>query len=188
MGKRILAGVLGGIAMFIWSSLAHTVLSLGMTGIKTIPNEQAVLTALQERLGQSHGMYMYPSMDSASEQEYEKKLAANPSGLLIYAPPGEKGITPGRLITEFLTELIEALLAVFLMAQARPASFAGRAGFVTLIGIIASITTNISYWNWYGFPADYTRTYLFIEIVAYLCAGLVAAAILKNPAGSAAAA
>ena len=41
MAKRVLiAGVLGGIAMFLWSSIAHMVLPLGMTGIQEIPNEQ----------------------------------------------------------------------------------------------------------------------------------------------------
>ena len=40
MTKRILlAGVLGGIAMFVWASLAHMVLPLGQTGIKEIPTK-----------------------------------------------------------------------------------------------------------------------------------------------------
>lgn len=38
MGKRILlAGILGGIAMFAWSTIAHMVLPLGMTGFSEIP-------------------------------------------------------------------------------------------------------------------------------------------------------
>ena len=46
MTKRIvLAGVLGGIAMFIWTSLAHMVLPIGQTNVREIPNESAVLAA-----------------------------------------------------------------------------------------------------------------------------------------------
>ena len=106
MMKRILlAGLLGGIAMFVWSSVAHLVLPLGQAGIKDIPNEQAVLVALRSALGEGSGLYFFPGMglgtDAASQQkqaamqQYEQKLAANPSGLLIYHPPGAKALTAG---------------------------------------------------------------------------------------------
>ena len=62
---------------------------------------------------------------------------------------------PKLLTIEFATELLEAILAVFLLAQTRIASFGGRVGFVFVAGILAAIATNVSYWNWYGFsPAS----------------------------------
>jgi len=65
MKKRILlAGILGGIAMFIWTSIAHMTLPLGETGIREIPNQQAVLGAMQTNIGQQSGLYLFP--DSAS--------------------------------------------------------------------------------------------------------------------------
>jgi len=45
----------------------------------------------------------------------------------------------------------------------------------------AAITTNIPYWNWYGFPGSYTVAYVGMQIVAFLVAGLVAAAVLQRP-------
>jgi hypothetical protein len=194
MAKRVLlAGVLGGIAMFAWSSVAHTVLPLGRTGVQEIPNEQGVLSAMQAQLGATSGLYMYPGMglgpnptqaqENAAMPEYEKKLASNPSGLLIYHPPGSTGFTPRKLGTEFVTELMEAMFVAFLLAQTTLGGFLSRVGFVALIGIIAAITTNIPYWNWYGFPSTYTAGYMTIEIVGYLVAGLVAAAIVKRERG-----
>ena len=191
MVKRILlAGVLGGIAMFIWASIAHMVLPLGSTGFREIPNETAVLSAMQASLGQTSGLYIFPGLGAgpnptaaqrnAAMKDYEAKLAANPSGLLIYHPPGAKGITPGRLGTELLTEIVETLLAVFLLAQTRLQSYASRVGFILAVGVIAAITTNIPYWNWYGFPGNYTAAYMTMQIIAYLLAGLVAAAVLRN--------
>ena len=59
-------------------------------------------------------------------------------------------------------------------------SFAGRVGFVLLAGMLAAITTNSPYWNWYGFPSNYTVAYMSIEIIGFLCVGLVAALLLKN--------
>ena len=39
MMRIFLAGLLGGIAMFIWTSIAHMALPLGDTGVREIPNE-----------------------------------------------------------------------------------------------------------------------------------------------------
>lgn len=60
MKRVLLAGVLGGIAMFVWSSIAHVALPLGKTGIKEIPNEQAVLSGMQAQLGGTSGLYAFP--------------------------------------------------------------------------------------------------------------------------------
>jgi hypothetical protein len=191
MAKRVLlAGVLGAIAMFIWSFIAHMVLPLGYTGFREIPNESAVLGAMQSSMGQTSGLYIYPGLGAGPDatpaqrneamKAYEPKLAANPSGILIYHPPGAKGITGGKLGLEFLTEFLEALLAVILLAQTRIGSYAGKVGFIILVGIVAAITANIPYWNWYGFPGNYTAAYMTTQIVGYLVAGLVAAAVLKN--------
>lgn len=185
MTKRILlAGVLGGVAMYLWASLAHVVLPLGRAGISEIPNEAGLLNSMHSALGESSGLYMFPAPGAADMQQYEQKLAANPSGLLIYHPPGAKGMTASQLATEFFTELIEAVLMVWLMAQARLETFSSRLGFAAVVGIVAAMTTNVPYWNWYGFPAAYTAPYMTIEIVGFVVAGLVAARMLVRPAAT----
>lgn len=192
MAKRILlAGILGGIAMFAWSAIAHMVLPLGMTGISEIQNEAPVLSALQTAVGGSSGLYIFPGMGlgpnpsmkdvNAAMPQYEKKLASNPNGLLIYHPPGGKAMEPRQLVTQFLTNFIEALLAAWLLSRTRLASYGSRVGFVFLVGVVAAISTNVPYWNWYGFPTSYTTAYMLIEIVGYLAAGLVPAAVMRHP-------
>ncbi|PYV88973.1 MAG: hypothetical protein DMG90_12930 [Acidobacteria bacterium] len=189
MNKRILlAGMLGAIAMFIWASLAHMVLPLGETGFKEIPSEQAVLNSLQASLGTQPGLYIYPGLGlppgATREQKNEamkaaeQKLATTPSGLLLYHPPGAEGFSARRLITEFITEMAEVLIAVFLLSQTRISSYGGRVGFIMLVGLAAVITTNVSYWNWYGFPGNYTLAYMFTGFMGYLFAGMVAAKAL----------
>jgi uncharacterized membrane protein YkgB len=111
-------------------------------------------------------------------QHMNEKLAANPSGFIIYHPPGRQFQFGKSLGIEFVTEVIAALLAVFLLAQTRIGSFAGRVGFVLVAGILAAIMTNVQYWNWYGFPGNYTAAYMFVEIVGFLFAGIVAALVL----------
>jgi hypothetical protein len=192
MTKRIiLAGVLGAIAMFIWTALAHMATPLGEAGIDEIPNEEAVLAAMQSGLGAKGGLYMYPGMglgpdathaqQSEAMKEYEAKLAKNPSGLLLYHPAGSRLMNmPKHLTIEFITQLVQALLVVALLAQTRIITFTGRVAFVTVAGIFAAITTNVSYWNWWGFPAAYIAPYMFTRIVGFLVLGLVAAFIFRK--------
>jgi len=144
--RIILAGVLGGIAMFIWASIAHMALPLGRAGMSELSNEQNVLDSLKNGIGDKSGLYVFPGLgvgdNPTREQEkeamahYADKLAANPSGLLMYHPVGTRPLAFGKMLTiEFATELLEAILAVFLLAQTRLTSFAGRVGFVFVAGI-----------------------------------------------------
>jgi hypothetical protein len=179
--------------MYIWTSIAHLALPLSTAGVQEITSDEpALLAQMRSNLGDASGMYLFPSSGwksgdsseqrNAAMKRYSEKLATNPSGLLIYHPPGGKALTPGQLVTEFITELIEALLAVFLLAQTRLSSYFARVGFVTVTGILAALATNISYWNWYGFPGSYTAAYIVIEIVGFFVAGLAAAALLRRRA------
>jgi hypothetical protein len=198
MAKRVvLAGVLGGLAMFLWSSIAHMALGLGSLGIKDIPNEQPMLGAMKTNLPQS-GFYFFPGLGlapgaSRSERNaamdvYQQKVASGPSGILVYHSSGQKAISAGQLLTEFSTNIVQAFLASVLLAFAGLGSYRARVGFVALAGVMAGITTNISYWTWYGFPGSYTAGYAFTEMVGYVCIGLVAAAIVKSSAQLAASA
>ena len=190
--KILLTGILGGIIMFIWTSVAHMALPLGEAGIREIPNESAVLSAMQSNIGDRTGLYIFPGPGvgkNATRQEKNdamkhtvEKIAVNPSGILMYHAPGRPFTIGKWLGIEFGTELLEAILVVFLLAQTRIVSFSGRVGFVLVAGILAAITTNVSYWNWYGFPCVYTASYMFIQIVGFLLVGVAAALILPKRA------
>jgi hypothetical protein len=103
-------------------------------------------------------LYIFPGLGvgkNASRQEkneamkhMNEKIAANPSGILMYDGPGRPFAFGKSLGIEFRTELLESILVAFLLAQTRIGSFAGRVGFVLVAGILAAITTNVCYWNW----------------------------------------
>jgi hypothetical protein len=186
MTRILIAGILGGVAMFIWSWVAHDVLPLGEIGVREIQTEQPVLDTLKANLTDD-GLYMYPGgghPKNATRQEKEAamkavmaKAASGPSGLILYHPTRQ--VSFGKLLgVEFVTELLEALLVVCLLAQTRIDSFVGRVGFVLFAGIIAAIATNVPYWNWYSFPTDYTMSYIFMQVIGFLCVGIVAALVL----------
>ncbi len=182
--KRVLlAGVLGGIAMFVWTSVAHMATPLGMVGMKQIANEQPVLSAMQSTLGSERGFYIFPGMGvsldapraerNAAMANYQAILDKNPSGILIYKPAGEKAMTMGQLGTEFGLEVFEAILLALLIAMTTLNSFGSRLGFAFIVGGIAAISTNMSYFTWYGFPFSYTCATMFVEVMKYVVAGTV---------------
>ena len=195
--KILLAGILGAIAMFVWTAIAHMALPLGEAGITEIPNESAVLSTMQSNIGDQTGLYIFPGMGigkNASRQEkseamkhMDEKIAANPSGILMYHAPGRPFTFGKALGVEFATQLLEAILVVFLLAQTRMESFAGRVGFVLVAGILAAIATNVSYWNWYGFPTTFTLAQLVDRFLGFVVIGLVLAAIVKAGPGAASA-
>ena len=189
--RILIAGILGGIAMFIWSFIAHDLLPLGEIGIRQFNDEGPMLEAMKTNLGDAEGLYHFPGHragPNATRQEKEdamkraiEKAASGPSGILLYHP--SRQFSFGKLLgIEFATELIEAILVVFLLAQTMIDSFFGRVSFVFFAGVLASIATNVPYWNWYGFPDDYTVCYMSIQIISFIIVGIVAALVLGKRA------
>ncbi|MEY2555606.1 MAG: hypothetical protein QOJ36_1215 [Verrucomicrobiota bacterium] len=192
--RIILAGILGGIVMFIWNFVAHDLLPLGEMGVRVMPNEAGVTGALQTNLGDNSGFYIFPSggltpgatreQKEAAMKKAEEQMAAGAAGVLIYRPKRVFNF-PKRLIIQFATDVAEALLAVFLLAQTRINGFGGKVGFVLTAGILAAITTNVPYANWYGFPKDFTLGQMITQIVGFLLVGIVAALLLGKTSAAA---
>jgi hypothetical protein len=181
MTKRILlAGLLGGVALFAWGALSHTVLPLGEVGIQFLPQEQVVMDALKASTPQA-GFYFFPRLDASNNLPPEK--AGGPHGLVIYHPTGASMMMTGQLINEFILNVVQALIAAFLLSLATGVTgYASRVGVVVLLGILTSAATNVEYWNWYGFPANYTVANIVGDTIGFLVVGLIAAAVLKPPA------
>jgi hypothetical protein len=171
--RILIAGLLGGLAMYVWSTVAH-LSPLGMVGISTLPNESVTVGNLVSSIGDKGGLYLFPANMSG-----KPSAATAPGGFLVYNPKSPTSMQPKTLAIEFLTELAESILAAWLLAQTALAAYGMRVAFVTVVGLTGAIVTNIPYWNWYAFPLDYTLVYSFIEIVGFLAAGLVIAAVLR---------
>ncbi len=175
--KILVAGILGGIAMFVWSSIAHMVLPIGEAGIKQISSEEPVLNAIKENIKED-GFYFFPAMTEGMNNEaWLEKYRTGPSGIMIVHPNGEEPMTAGMLIVEFLSDIIAVLIAVFLLSKTTGnlERFWKKVWFITFIGFIPFLIVDVSYWNWYGFSGSYTIAQLVDQVVGFFAAGLVIA-------------
>jgi hypothetical protein len=181
MAKRILlAGVLGGFALFMWGGLSHMVLGLGAVGIQNLPQQQPVMDALKASTPQP-GFYFFPQVDASGKVQPEK--AGGPYGIMIYHTSGAGAPMTGQLLNECLLNIVLALLAAWLLSLASGLTgYIARVGFVTVVGLAVGLMTHVQYWNWYGFPLSYTVASVAIAVIGFLIVGLIAAAIVKPPA------
>jgi hypothetical protein len=196
MKRILLAGIFGGLTLFVWMYVAHELLGLGEMGIGEIPNEAVVLSAMRGAIPEA-GFYIFPGVGlgpkatgeqrRAAMPEYMKKYEQSPHGILVYHPasgPFPFGAALGR---EFALNVLQALLAAWLVAYAASGrGYSARVGVVVVAGVLAAISTNVEYWNWYQFPGNYVAGYMTTQIVGFVLAGFVIAAFVKNgtPASS----
>jgi hypothetical protein len=190
MKRILLAAILGGLTLFVWMYVAHDLLGLGEMGVGEIPNEAPVLSAMQGAIPEA-GFYIFPGVRlgpkatmaerKAAMPEYMKKYEQSPHGVLVYHPasgPFNFGAALGR---EFALNVLQALLAAWLVAGvASGRGYSARVGVVVVAGVLAALSTNVEYWNWYQFPGNYVAGYMTTQIVGFVLAGLVIAAFVKD--------
>ncbi len=187
--KRILfAGLVGGVVLFVWGAISHMVLPTGSAGLKPLPNEDVLLAALRESVGEP-GLYLYPGFDPSAEmtdesmEEWKRKYAAGPTGLLLYREGGGEPMSPGHLLAELASNVGAALVAAFLLAHVGALAYGRRVLFVALLGVFAWLSLSLSYWIWYGFPGAFTTAEAVDAVGGALVCGLSIAKIVPPHGG-----
>ena len=148
-----------------------------------IPDEAGVQSAL-ETLIPSGGLYMFPGHDMDVEMSKEeeaalkKAYAEGPVGILIWHPDGAEAMTPKQFGIQAATNLAAVLVAAILLSMTST-GFLGRFVFVILLGTIPFFSVHVPYWNWFGFPNDYTMAQGIMDVIGWAITGVALAAIVK---------
>ena len=191
MKRTILAGLVGGLILFIWGYLAWETLPLHKPTLRTITNEDAVIDVLRNNINMK-GVYLFPGMptsdDQAAMDTYTKKYKAGPLGMIIYDPQGADPMMVGQFIGGLIIFILSAYVAAWFLSRSTAAasSYIARVSFCGMLGIFISFFAHLSAWNWMGYPMDYTTAMVADAITGWLLAGLGIAAIVKTPASEAA--
>jgi hypothetical protein len=183
MKKILIAGILGGIVAFLWSSVAHMVLPTGTMGIQSLPNEEAVTTAMKQAIPEP-GFYYFPGMDMSrqltpeEEKAWAAKYAAGPVGILVYHPVGGTPMSARMLLVELLSDVLAGLVLAWVLSLAA-LSIGKRAAAGALLGLFAWLSLSVSMWNWFGFPDAYLVSEGLDQVIGWLLAALVMGLLLR---------
>jgi len=184
MGRVILAGIVAGVALFIWGFVEHTATPIGTMGIQSHPHEAMLVPVIQQTATRP-GLYAFPGYDTShkltkeEETEWIERYKAGPHGMLIVGQNGADPVSPMRLVIELLSNIVTATLAACLLAKLA----GGLAGFVSggiLVFLIGWLSISLPSWNWFDFPALFVAAELIDQIVAGALVGLVAGLFLRR--------
>ncbi len=181
--RIIIAAIVGGIIVFVWSAVSHILTPLGGMGLSTFQDDAIVDCLKNVPAG---GMYYFPRMDmtrrpTAEESKaYAEKIRNGPSGLVIFTKSQGEAMSPRQLGTELASNVVAALIAAILVSF-MIGSWLKRAFAVALFGAFGIVSLLVSYWIWYSFPAAYVCGELITEVVGWLLAGLAIAKIVQPP-------
>lgn len=184
MKRILLAGVLGGLAMFLWGAVSHMLLPTGEAGIRTLPNEDSVITVLKQSVHE-HAFYLFPSagmMDASTDaerQEWERKYAAGPTGVLIYNPGGGTTLSAVPMLIELASNIGVALIIAWVLSLTA-VSYGTRVLAALFLGVLAWLSVSVSEWNWYSFPAAFVGQEAVDQVGGCLFAGVVIAMVIRR--------
>ena len=188
MVKQILLGtIVGAVTIFLVSFIWHMVLPFSETGFHNLPHEEVLATAM--RLGISDpGIYMFPGMDPAKRSDpaemnkWAEKFRRGPTGLIIFQPGGTGFSFPRLLVNQFCFQFLAALVVSVLLAMSAPAlpQYLRRVLFVALVAVFGSLVIDLPYWNWYGFPGNYTVEHLAEIFFTWGATGFAIAAVVRS--------
>jgi len=183
--KKIIGAIVGGLIVFIWSAISHTVLPIGEAGFKVIPPEkETVIMETFKSTITEDGFYFFPGYDiskkmTPEEQKiWEEKYQSGPTGLLLIHPRGSSLMSSWHLFMEFLTNILAAFIGALLLGYIS-AAYLTRVLMVALLGLFGWFSISLSYWIWYGFPGSFILAEGFDQVVGWFLAGLAMAKIVK---------
>jgi hypothetical protein len=121
--RILVAGLIGGIVMFLWGVLAHMVLALGSVGIHQPLAENVVMSTLHQGLGDKPGIYLLPSFDPKQRNDpyqvraYSQKAIHSPYAWVVYLPQGDDMMQMQQQIPrQWAGDTLSALALAFMMA------------------------------------------------------------------------
>ena len=175
--RILIAGLIGGLTMFLWGAVSHMLLPIGEAGHRTATEQQVVLDALALSTS-GEGVYMYPGIapermsDPAAMQAFAEDSRGKPYAFVVYQPGGNpvnQSMTP-HLVTQWITDTLAALVVAWVLALGA-LGFGRRVLVAGALGLFSALTISLPHWNWYRFPLDFTAGTLVGQVVGWTLAG-----------------
>ena len=181
--KTLLKGtIFGGLTLFFWGWISWMVIPWHNATLNALINEPLVEQVLIATAPEK-AVYLLPSGEKSvspippAEKEAHRKAAMGKwekgfSAFLVMNPQGT-GSMPMHMVKGLLTQMLAALLGTWLLVKAKLSGLGERVLFVVVFALAAGVVTHVPYWNWWGFPANYTLVSIADLIVGWALAGAV---------------
>ena len=189
--KLALGTILGGVILFVWSFIAWTLIPWPGEPLRSFTNDDAVIAAIKTNAPRS-GNYLLPNevkrTPGMTDEQYKGAQRASMDNMLrgpvVFAAIRLEpfGSMTKALLIKFLTQLLAALLASFLLLQTNALSYSMRVLFVTILGLLIFVGANVDEWNWWGFSNAYTFMQLGVQVIGWLLAGFAIGAFVRGKA------
>ncbi len=182
--RVILAGIVGGIAMFMGGFLTHGVLHIDAMFMHDLPKEDVVISAISDTVSQ-RGWYVFPaqgkamskSATDADKAEFMEKLKKGPTATVIYNPTGVDMSGPTVYLTELVSNIALCMILSAVLVRVS-GSKPTRIALATMLGVAAWMAIDVSYWNWDRFPDTYALAGLIDQGVGWFMAGTAITLVL----------
>ena len=173
-GSLILAGILGGFVLFIWSAISWMALPWHTATLGIFGDPNAVLQAVAENVPNS-GVYVAPMGESEAVQQ---QIAAGP---MVFASV-RLGPMPSMavlMMRGLLIYIVAALLGALLLSHTKPMSYGSRVAFLVIGAALVGVAGHLPQWNWWGFSLPFTAAEIADLLIGWSLAGLVMAKIIR---------
>jgi hypothetical protein len=190
MAKRLALGsLLGGIVLFVWSAIAWIVIPWPGEPLRAFTSEDAIIQAVKANAPRS-GNYLLPiepkRTPGMTDEQYkaagQAAMDRMTRGPMIFSVVRLEpmGSTTRPLVIQFLTQLVLALMASFLLLQTGRLSYKGRVVFLTVLGVIIFVGGHVDEWNWWSFSNAYMLMQFGAIVIGWLLASFVIAAFVRG--------
>lgn len=181
MKKAILCGIVGGIVVFIWGMVSWKMLPWHVRSLHQFKNEAQVYEAIKKNAPVS-GIYVLPNMygASAAQESHQKMLAKGPVMFASVLVEGAGHLSVMPFVIALATQIVGAILIMWMLMQTKLNSFRKKVGFVVLVGFLVGLLGVLPAWNWWGFSGAYVLSCFGDLIIGWGLAGLAMVKLMKR--------
>jgi hypothetical protein len=186
--RFILAGVLGGLAMFIWGAMSHMLLPWHEATMQTFRDEDLVAEVLMKEAPVS-GIYVAPMAGMleeglTSEQKDQRMNEAwekgkqGPNIFLSFHREGKDGMAM-PMILDYLVLVVMSFLMLFLLQAVPQLTWMGKVLFVVIAGTAGMALVQLEQGIWWSFTWGYVLVNIVDGAIRWAVGGMVLAKVGK---------
>lgn len=184
--RNILASIVGAIIVLAWSTASWMFLPWHKIDMKSFKENGQVMTEAIKREAPESGIYILPNMSSDMHQSKEKqtewtqKAKEGPYVFMSVKSEGMPWDMHMAMIGHFLTLLVIAFGAAWLMSKSVVSGVMRRATFVATVVTLGVILNELGHWNWWGFPIRAVGINIADTLIGWFLAGIFMSLIVKK--------